>query len=326
MASIPANIFKLMLRLGVKRDISDPKKLVRHLRRVMNAPLTPSLLPRGIRLRHAHVAGVPGQWLSTPDPVVTVLYLHGGAFIGGRLETYHHFCGQLAKALNARVFLTDYRLAPEHPYPAATDDALQVYGKLLDDPRPIVIAGDSAGGNLTLVTLLRARDLAFPMPACALAISPASDARGELKSRHENSNSDAMLSRCMIDGATKIYLDGADPKQPYASPCLGNYTGLPPLMLTVSTEECLRDDTYVVAQRARQAGISLQLLERKDMPHVWPVFTFLLPEAKHDFGIIVAFLRRNMTTASNMHSPIKTHIVECEGVATAVMTQRNPHS
>lgn len=294
MASIPANIMKLMLRVGVKRDIRDPDRLVRHLRRVMNAPLAPSPVPRGIRLQHARVGSVPGQWLSPPDPTVTVLYLHGGAFIGGRLATYHNFCGRLAKALNARVFLPNYRLAPEHPYPAAPDDALQVYRALLDDPRQMIIAGDSAGGNLALATLLRARDLSLPMPACALAISPGADARGELMSRQANNDSDAMLSRCMIDVATQVYLAGADPTLPYASPCLGDYRGLPPLMLTVSADECLRDDAHAVAQRARDAGVPVQLLERRDLPHVWPVFTFLLPEARRDFSIIVSGLRRHL--------------------------------
>ena len=122
----------------------------------------------------------------------------------------------MAHALNARVFLPDYRLAPEHPFPAATDDAFNVYRELIADPRPVVIAGDSAGGNLTLVTLLRARDQLLKMPACALAISPASDARGTLMSRQANSDSDTMLSHGMIEVATDIYLAGADPAHPYA--------------------------------------------------------------------------------------------------------------
>lgn len=313
MASISANIMKLMLRAGVKRDIEDPDKLLRHLRRLMNAPMVSSPIPRGIRMQHAGVAGVSGQWLSTPDPVVTVLYLHGGAFVGGRLETYHNFCGRLALALNARVFLPDYRLAPEHPFPAASNDSFDVYQELLDDPRPMVVAGDSAGGNLTLVTLLRARDLALPMPACALAISPGSDSRGELMSRQANNESDAMLSRCMIDVATRMYLAGADPSHPHASPCLADYSGLPPLMLTVSDEECLRDDAYVVARRAREVGVHVQLLARTDMPHVWPVFTFLLPEARSDFYLIARNLRRHLAIADVSDLPLpgkgsETHI------------------
>ncbi|EUC68956.1 lipase [Alcanivorax sp. 97CO-5] len=298
MASIPAHLMKLLLRAGVKRDIRDPDKLVKHLRRAMNAPLAPSPLPRGIRLQRGKVAGTAGHWLSPTDPQTTILYLHGGAFIGGRLATYHNFCGHLARTLNARVFLPDYRLAPEHPFPAATDDAFNVYRELMADPRPIVIAGDSAGGNLTLVTLLRARDHKLRMPACAVAISPASDARGNLMSRQANSDSDAMLSHCMIEVATDVYLAGADPAHPYASPITQDFTGLPPLLFTVSSEECLRDDAYAAAHCARQAGVPVQLLERKDMPHVWPVFTFLLPEAKQDLPTIVRFLRKYLASTA----------------------------
>ena len=212
----------------------------------------------------------------------------------------------MAHALNARVFLPDYRLAPEHPFPAATDDAFNVYRELIADPRPVVIAGDSAGGNLTLVTLLRARDQLLKMPACALAISPASDARGTLMSRQANSDSDTMLSHGMIEVATDIYLAGADPAHPYASPITADFTGLPPLLFTVSSEECLRDDTHAAAQCARDAGVPVQVLERDDMPHVWPVFTFLLPEAKQDFPTIVRILGKYLTSNNVGKAPSQT--------------------
>ena len=297
MASLPATIIKPLFRAIMKRDIQDPDHLVRHLRRVMNAPLMPSLIPRGVSLKHARVADIPGQWLTTTNPAVTLLYLHGGAFVGGRLDTYHHFCGRLAQALNARVFLADYRLAPEHPYPAAPDDALAVYRELIDDHRPLIVAGDSAGGNLTLVTLLRARDEGLPTPVCSIAISPGADATGELFSRQANNESDPMLSRAMIDGATRLYLQGADPMHPYVSPCRGDYRQLPPLMLTVSEEQCLRDDAYAVAERARQAGVPVTLLSRPDMPHVWPVFRLLLPEARWDTERMIAFVQTQLGCA-----------------------------
>lgn len=297
MASLPAKIIKPLFRVVMKRDIQDPEHLVRHLRKVMNAPLLPALLPSGVSLRYARVADIPGQWLTTATPTVTLLFLHGGAFVGGRLDTYHNFCGRLAQALNARIFLADYRLAPEHPYPAAPDDALCVYRELIEDSRPLVVAGDSAGGNLTLVTLLRARDEGLPMPVCAIAISPGADATGELMSRQANNDSDPMLSQAMIDGATKLYLQGADPLHPYASPCRGDYRQLPPLMLTVSEEECLRDDAYAVAERARQAGVPVELLSRPDMPHVWPILRLLLPEARKDTERLINFVQAQLRSA-----------------------------
>ncbi|HAG92602.1 MAG TPA: alpha/beta hydrolase [Gammaproteobacteria bacterium] len=297
MASLPAKIIKPLFRVVMKRDIQDPEHLVCHLRKVMNAPLLPALLPSGVSLRYSRVADIPGQWLTTATPTVTLLFLHGGAFVGGRLDTYHNFCGRLAQALNARIFLADYRLAPEHPYPAAPDDALCVYRELIEDSRPLVVAGDSAGGNLTLVTLLRARDEGLPMPVCAIAISPGADATGELMSRQANNDSDPMLSQAMIDGATKLYLQGADPLHPYASPCRGDYRQLPPLMLTVSEEECLRDDAYAVAERARQAGVPVKLLSRPDMPHVWPILRLLLPEARKDTERLINFVQAQLRSA-----------------------------
>lgn len=296
MVSIPTQILNTALRFGVKRDIRDPQKMVSHLRRIMNAPIVPTFLPSGVRLRKATVAGVPGHWLSTEAPDVTILYIHGGAFIGGRLKTYNNFCGRLAKALNAQVFLPDYRLAPEFPYPAATDDAFSVYESLCDDPRPLVVAGDSAGGNLTLVTLLKARDQQLPMPNCALAISPGADATGRFHSLRANSDSDVMLSKIMIDTAVAVYVNGADPAQPYVSPCLGDYTGFPPLIVTVSEEECLRDDAYAVAQKARDAGVNVTLISRSGMPHVWPVFTSLLPEARQDFPNILHKIKNHLAS------------------------------
>ena len=297
MASLPAKIIKPLFRVVMKRDIQDPEHLVCHLRKVMNAPLLPALLPSGVSLRYSRVADIPGQWLTTATPTVTLLFLHGGAFVGGRLDTYHNFCGRLAQALNARIFLADYRLAPEHPYPAAPDDALCVYRELIEDSRPLVVAGDSAGGNLTLVTLLRARDEGLPMPVCAIAISPGADGTGELMSRQANNDSDPMLSQAMIDGATKLYLQGADPLHPYASPCRGDYRQLPPLMLTVSEEECLRDDAYAVAERARQAGVPVKLLSRPDMPHVWPILRLLLPEARKDTERLINFVQAQLRSA-----------------------------
>lgn len=319
MASLAAKIIKPLFRAMMKRDIQDPDHLVRHLRRVMNAPLMPSLIPRGVSLRNGRVADVPGQWMSTVNPVATVLFLHGGAFVGGRLDTYHHFCGTLAKALNARVFLADYRLAPEHPFPAATDDAFAVYSDLIKEPLPLIVAGDSAGGNLTLATLLRARDEQQLMPVCAVAISPGADATGKLMSRDANNGSDPMLSRVMIDGATRIYLQGADPFHPYASPTQGDYQGLPPLMLTVSEEECLRDDSYVVAEQARRASVPVTLLSRQDMPHVWPIFLLLLPEARQDTRKIVRFMQSHLS--SRRHNELPNHSSRSDNLHASPTTQ-----
>lgn len=296
MASIQASALKLILRIRVKRELDSKAALVRHLRSAMDTRLFPSPLPSGIRIRKAQVADVPGEWLEVANPRMTMLYLHGGAFIGGKLDTYHTFCGELAKRLQARIFLADYRLAPEHPYPAATDDCFRVYRQMsseLNGKQPFVLAGDSAGGNLTLVTLLRARDNNLPMPACALTLSPGADATGTLMSLAANSDGDAMLSKAMINMAVDVYLAGADPTHAYVSPGRAEYSGFPPLMVTVSEQECLRDDAYCVAHQARMAGVPVELLSRPDMPHVWPIFHLFLPEAKRDMHSFVRFIAKH---------------------------------
>jgi acetyl esterase/lipase len=296
MASTQAEMLKMALRVRVKRELGSKEALVKHLRSAMNSRMMPSPLPAGVRMRRGTLGGIRGQWLEAGNPRMVILYLHGGAFIGGRLETYHPFCGELTKRLSARIFLADYRLAPEHPFPAAPDDAFAAYAALVNSEAgqlPVVLAGDSAGGNLTLVTLLKARDAGLRLPACAVALSPGADATGTLWSVKANSTADAMLSKSMIDHAIGIYLNGAEPNDPYVSPSRGHYAGFPPLMLTVSESECLRDDAYLVAQRAREAGVPVQMIARRDMPHVWPIFNLFLPEAKRDMAKIARFIQHH---------------------------------
>lgn len=312
MTSFAARLADRGFRLLMKREPATPDELVTRLRRIAAAVRPPGGLPSGTTVRKTTIAnepavppGVPAVCVSPDHPTATVLYLHGGAFVSGRFATYAGLCGQLAKRLNARVFWIDYRLAPEAPYPAALDDAYHAYSALADDypDDPLAVIGDSAGGNLTLATLLRLRDALAAgepgfgprMPACAVAISPGANMVGIAPSRQANAASDAMLTPRMIEMATALYLAGHNPRDPYVSPVYGDYSGLPPLMLTVSESEALRDDAYRVAHRARLAGVSVTLRARWNMPHVWPVFYSVLPEARRDVGEMAVFMRRHLS-------------------------------
>ena len=311
MTSFSARVADRGFRLLMKRGPASPDELVMRLRRIAAMARLPGGLPSGVTARKTTIGnepavppGVPAVRVSPSQPTATVLYLHGGAFISGRFPTYAELCGQLAKRLNARVFWIDYRLAPEAAYPAALDDAHHAYRALAEDypDEPLALIGDSAGGNLTLATLLRLRDAqaASPdssprMPACAVSISPGADAVGDTPSRQANAASDAMLTPRMIKMATDLYLAGHDPRDPYVSPIYGDFRRLPPLMLTVSESEALRDDAYRVAHRARQAGMAVTLRARWNMPHVWPVFHSMLPEARQDVTEIVGFMRRHLS-------------------------------
>lgn len=295
MPSLAARTANLAFRTLIKRNELTREEAPGHFRRAMAPPPVSLPLPRGVTREPGEVGGVPGDWLRTENAGLTLLYLHGGAFMAGKIQTYHPFCGRLAQLLNADVFLVDYRLAPEHPFPAPVEDCFTAFRALLDSgvaPEKLVVAGDSAGGSLTLATLLRARQEGLPQPRCAVGISAATDATCEAASIVANRRSDSMLSPAMIRQASAIYLDGTDPHEILVSPSLADFHGLPPLMFTVSETECLRDDTYAAVAQARKAGIPVEVVARKGLPHVWPIFWPLLPEARQDAKRIAAFIQQ----------------------------------
>lgn len=295
MPSLIAHSVKLFSRLYIRHNPKTPASLVRHLRLTMNHSPAPTLLPPGVRAAAYQEEGLRGDCLRMAKPGQVLLYLHGGGYVTGQTKTYFNLCGRLAKELNAEVWLPDYRLAPEHPFPAAIEDARASYESLLRKgwrPDQITFAGDSAGGGLALGTLLALRDAGRPMPRCAVLISPFADVRAISPSVAGNDASDWMLSRRMLEVGRNVYAQSPqDEVNPYASPALGDYTGLPPLYITVCEHECLRDDAYAVQAKARAAGVPVTLLARPDLMHVWPIFVPLLPEAREDLPRIVNFIR-----------------------------------
>lgn len=294
MASVSAVAAKAAFRAMLKRDFDTEAAAVGHFRRILDLPF-PAPTPRGVSVDKISIAGVPCERLAVRRPQMTVLHLHGGAFIGGKLRTYHPFAGGLAKLLKAEVILPDYRLAPEHPFPAAPEDCLAVYQTLLEcgvEPARLAVTGDSAGGNLTLVTLQTARDQGIPLPRCGVAISPGADISGRLPSWRENDRRDAMLSYNTIRIMASVYLRDHPRDDPRASPLNGDFSGLPPLLLTVSDEECLRDDAYAVATKARSQGVRVEMLARPDLPHAWPVLNALISESREDLRRIAHFIGR----------------------------------
>ena len=296
MPGIRTRLTRVALRALIKRECPDADFTVRHLRRVMAAPPLLKRLPVGAHRAPVELdEGLEATRIHTDNARYTVLYFHGGAFMAGETATYNAMAGYLARKLPGEVYLLDYRLAPEHPYPAALDDCMRAYRALLDqgvNPEHLIVAGDSAGGNLTLATLLRARDEGLPLPRCAVTFSPSTDATCRLPSIDGNDPSDVMLTASMIRQASAIYLNGTDPRTPRASPLHGEYQGLPPLFFTTSESECLRDDCYAAVNKAREAGVTARLVTRKDMPHVWPIFYPLIPEAKKDLKQAVAFMQQ----------------------------------
>jgi acetyl esterase/lipase len=217
-----------------------------------------------------------------------LLYLHGGGYFAGSPQTHRPITGWFARAGFA-VFAPDYRLAPEHPFPAALDDARAAYGGLLAAGHAaarLVVAGDSAGGGLALALLLALRDADVALPAAGCLFSAWTDLAGTGASMQENAQIDAMFWPEGLPQAAAFYLNGADPRTPYASPLYGDYAGLPPLLLHVGERELLRDDSVRVAARAPGA----QLRVWPVVPHVWQLLHAFLPEARESLTIAAGFL------------------------------------
>jgi monoterpene epsilon-lactone hydrolase len=295
--SIQALIIKAFTRRTVRRHGLDGQQLVRHLRRAFSSTPSLPLLPRGVRVRSIDTSAFQGELLSAGGSDVTVLYIHGGAYVGGVLRTYHNIAGRLAKRLNGEVYLVKYPFAPEYPFPAAVNRVLEAYEFLLNegkDPDNIVIAGDSAGGGLTLATLLNIRDKKLPLPRCAVALSPGSSCFPNEEQLTKLDKTESMLSADIIRRVIDLYVPNVeDRKNPYASPALGDYTGIPPLMITASNEEVLYTDAQLVRAAAERDGVKVEWLERKGVFHVWPIMVPFLPEANKDLTEIIGFIKRH---------------------------------
>ena len=249
-----------------------------------------------ITVEQLTVAGRAAEWLRAPnaDGQHVLLYLHGGGYVMGSPHTHRSLAGELSRAAEARVFLPDYRLAPEAPFPAAVDDAVAVvqwlYGQGVA-PASLAIAGDSAGGGLTAATLIALRDKQLPLPRTAVCLSPWSDLNCSNASYQTRAAADPMITTHDITLMAGAYLHGADPKSPLASPNRGDLTGLPPLLIHVGRDEVLLDDAIVLHEAARSAGVDSTLEIWDDMIHVWHAFHPMLPEGRQGITRVGAYLR-----------------------------------
>jgi epsilon-lactone hydrolase len=256
-------------------------------------------LPPGL-IREPTVAnGVPAEWSSARGSAAdrAVLYLHGGGYVIGSIETHRELVARISTASGARCLSIDYRMGPENPFPAAVDDAVSAYKWLLEigyGPERLAIAGDSAGGGLTMATLVALRDQKLPLPAAGVCISPWVDLALEGDSMTTKEAIDPMVTRKPLQKFAFHYLGKADPKHPLASPLYADLRGLPPLLIHVGTSETLLDDSTRLAERARKAGVDVELEAWPDMVHVWHAFASLLPEGREAIERIGAYLKKRL--------------------------------
>ena len=250
----------------------------------------------GVKLTKVKVGDVPCEWVMTPDadPDVRLLYLHGGGWVSGSGGNYLPLAAEISAAARCAVLLPDYRLAPEHPFPAGLEDCVAAHQWLVANgpfapsaAKATFIAGDSAGGNLTLATLLALKDRRLPLPAGGIAISPATDLT--LTSQSLKSVDDPIISSRTMPEFRDRYLAKTDPRHPLASPLFGDYRGLPPLLIQLGQHEMLRDDAIRVAKKARADGIPVTLEIWPGMVHVFQIRG--LPESREAIQRIGEFVR-----------------------------------
>jgi epsilon-lactone hydrolase len=237
----------------------------------------------GVRLLECR-ADVPGA--------PALLYFHGGGYRVGSADAWRSYGSHLAAQARVRCLLVDYPLAPEAPFPAAVDAAVRAYQWLLGQVAAdrVVVAGDSAGGGLALALLLAAGQRDLPMPAGAALLCPWLDLANDAASFTECADTDTLFSKASADEAARLYLQGADPGNPLASPLLGSLGGLPPLHVEASAAEVLRDDSLRLADRAREAGVAVELRLVEGVPHVWQIRYPVIPESVTSMTAVAAFI------------------------------------
>jgi len=291
MASWQAYVTAWMLKLRFKPRLARAGGDVSRMRRLMTPP--PFRMPRGVTVTPAHVGGVAGEWVEKPGGGEhTLLYLHGGGYFACSAETHRPITVGFAQQ-GFRVFAPNYRLAPEHPFPAALDDAVAVYRGLIEpggSPPQIVVAGDSAGGGLALALLVASRDRGDSLPAAAALFSPWTDLAATGDSIRANDRRCAMFVGANIGPGARRYLGEEDPRNPLASPLYADLSHFPPLLIHAGSDEVLLDDSRRLAERARAAGVAVDLKIWPVVPHAWQLAYPAMPEARQSIREASAFL------------------------------------
>ena len=250
------------------------------------------------RYSRMNAGGVTAEWVtagSASDSRV-VLYLHGGGYIIGSPRTHRPLMAELSQASKGRVLGLDYRLAPEHPFPAPVEDSVAAYRWLLNegyDPARIAVAGDSAGGGLTVAMMVQARYLGLPMPGAAVCISPWVDMEALGESMETRAAADPMVGKENLLISAKTYLGGSNPRAPLAAPLYADLRGLPPMLIQVGDAEVLLDDSTRLAGIAREAGVQVEMDVWDDMIHVWHLFAPILPEGKQAISQAGEFIKKH---------------------------------
>jgi acetyl esterase/lipase len=300
--SLRAEIVRLGLRWFVKRRSNPTSAVAAQRQQLATLGWLVPAPPRGTTVEKIDLDGVKAIGIAHKHSRLDrlVLYLHGGGHVSGKPALYRDFTWRVAEATRARVVIVDHRLAPEHPFPAAIDDAVTAYRALVAggaDPRRITVMGESSGGGLALAMLLRLRDEGTPLPTAAVVFSPWTDLALTGPSMRDNADADPMIQSREAPRLAACYLAGADPRTPYASPLYGDPTGLPPTLIQVGSDEVLLDDSVRMAERMRGAGCEVELEVWPRMPHAWQLWARVMPEARTALEHVGAFVEKRIASS-----------------------------
>jgi len=288
-----------LFKLRLKPEVIDEGFSVEEFRKsVDKASARANRMPKGIKALPTRIKNMYAEWLIPKDAPggKVIMYIHGGGFISGSCLTHRVHVSKFALGSGTKALLFDYRLAPEHPYPAAVDDSVTAYLWLLEQgylPSDIVICGESAGGTLTLATIIALRDKGIELPGGGVSISPVTDLTCSAGSFKANAGKDiAPLNSWSV--WTGYYIGDNDPGLPHLSPLKADLAGLPPVLLCIGTNEIHLDDTVNFAKKAKEQGTDTTLMVWEGMVHAFPIMSPLFPEAKKAMEGICAFIRNRL--------------------------------
>ncbi|UCC45032.1 MAG: alpha/beta hydrolase [Candidatus Zixiibacteriota bacterium] len=302
MRSLRSRLFRLVVKYWMSPKF-NAHTTIQEQRRALEGFAGLSILPAGTRVQPVKIGTLSAEWISVGDNPEqrAVLYVHGGAYNIGSLNTHRDIAARIAKASKMKTLSIDYRLAPEHDHPAAVEDVVSAYRWLLENgysPRNIVIAGDSAGGGLAVAALVSLRDAGEQLPAAAVCMSPWTDLEGTGESITSLAHKDPFLTSDWLGVMAKNYVADDDPRSPLISPIYADLHGLPPILIQVGADEILLSDSTRLEKRGRQAGVDVTLDIWANMWHVWHLFAGQMPEAKRAINEVGKFIREHVSQSN----------------------------
>ncbi len=281
------------------RDLEIKKRVNEH-RKALEKLAVGVKLPADVEFETINCNNVSAMWCKTPESEndKVILFLHGGAYIAGSADISKYHSVYISRVSNAQLLSVNYRLAPEHPYPAALDDAVKAYRWLVDEkgfsPKKIIITGVSAGGGLTVATLLKLRDLSMELPVAAVCISPWADLAFTGETFRSRASLDPFTTPDGLEFDANLYIGKDNAKNPLISPVYADLDGLPPLYIIAGTAEILHDDAVRLAEGATKAGVDVTIDIWEDMIHAFPIFANVAPESREAIEKIGEFIRKHL--------------------------------